>query len=387
MRSSQMTILMIGPLPPPYSGPEISMKLFMDSELKDNFHLLFLKTNFRKNNVDKGKNDLAAAFFTLGYFFKLLFFLVFRRPDVAYYPVTPTAGGWLLRDAPTLLLCRLFGIKSIIHLRGSHFRRNYGTFPQWIKKIAARAIRGVSMALVQADYLHEEFADFLPPEKIRTLYQAIDSVNFPPDPAAEKTGMILIVGHLTQAKGYCDMLRVIPLVAAECPEAQFYFAGNIRHGERGVFFNQATGERLVYEDPIDAEQEFLKSPWAGHYHRLGIIAGDEKLKCFQETSVFVMPSYSEGFSRALLEALCTGKAIVYTPVGAHREIMLDGVNGIRVMPGDVENFARAIVRLLKESSERRQMGVHNAEDARKRFDIHVIVRQLSLFFTEVGGQK
>ncbi len=36
-------VLFIGPYPPPYAGPEMGMKLFLDSSLKDEFQILYLK--------------------------------------------------------------------------------------------------------------------------------------------------------------------------------------------------------------------------------------------------------------------------------------------------------------------------------------------------------
>ena len=50
-------ILFIGPYPPPYSGPEMGMKLFLESSLKDEFQIFFLKTNVHKSNAQKGKFD------------------------------------------------------------------------------------------------------------------------------------------------------------------------------------------------------------------------------------------------------------------------------------------------------------------------------------------
>ena len=151
---------MIGPLPPPYSGPEISMKLFMESGLKERFELHFVKTNLRRNNVNKGKLDLFGFLSILRFYLCLFWQLIIHRPKLVYYPVTPTAGGWLFRDAPTLFLCRLLRIRSVIHLRGSHLMLNYQTFSQRVQQIVRRAISGVSRAIVQADYLHEEFGTY-----------------------------------------------------------------------------------------------------------------------------------------------------------------------------------------------------------------------------------
>ena len=384
--SDKIKILMIGPYPPPYSGPEISMKLFLDSRLKDEFDLHFLKTNFRKDNVKKGRFDIAMVVAFWVFFSKLLCELTFHRPDLVYYPITPTILGWIGRDALVLILCRIFRIKSVIHLRGSHFRLNFNTFNPYVQKLIRFATRDVAVGIVQADYLHDEFSVILPPDRIKTLYQAIDTKNFPFKVKKFDTNSkkkVLFVGHLTQAKGFCDLLEAIPKVLKQCPETEFQFAGNMRRGERGVFFNQFSGQRLVYADPFAAESRLLENISPSCYRNLGIIIGEKKMKYFHEADVFVMPSYSEGFSRALLEALSMGKAVVYTPVGAHREIMEDGVNGVEVLPGDVAGLAGAIVGLLKNPDKCMQIGKENSQYARTRFDINLIVNSLSEIFRKV----
>ena len=58
--SKKPKILFIGPTPPPYSGPELSMQQFLESEtLNTAFDIKFLKTNFRTDNTKKGKLDLS----------------------------------------------------------------------------------------------------------------------------------------------------------------------------------------------------------------------------------------------------------------------------------------------------------------------------------------
>lgn len=382
---SNPSILFIGPLPPPYSGPEISMQLFLNSEVLQRYcKIIYLRTNFRTDNVRKGKIDAAGISFTLCYFIRLLWILVTSRPDLVYYPITPTQVGWLGRDAPTLLLCRLFGVGAVVHERGSHFKLNYATFSFVTRYLVGMAFKGVYAGIVQADYLHSEFTDFLPPERIFTLYQAIDTREYYPEVKEHVGASILYVGHLTKAKGYCDLLRAMPVVWQRFPDTRLLCAGNIRRGERGVFFNQYDGSLLQYEDPEEVEKDFLKKNSPGdRYVNLGIVTGEYKREIFHSTDIFVSPSYSEGFSRALLEAMSFGKAIVYTPVGAHAEVMKDGVNGLRVLPGDSASLAAAIVSLLSSPETRQRMGNNNRQDAVACFDINQIAEQLVQLFHNV----
>ncbi len=93
----------------------------------------------------------------------------------------------------------------------------------------------------------------------------------------------------------------------------------------------------------------------------GWVIGDEKNKSFLETDIFVLPSYKEGLPNALLEAMAYGLPVITTPVGAIPEVIVDGMNGILVNPGNITELGTAILTLFQDNEKRKQMG----ENARK----------------------
>lgn len=367
-------ILFIGPLPPPYSGPELSMKQLLEADvLNEAFDIIFLKTNFRKDNVNKGRLDFSMISNFFIYFSKLLYSLLKYKPALVYYPITVTQVGWIGRDALTLVLSKIFGAKNIIHLRGSHFSLNIQKFHPIVKGITKFALLKTDVAIVQAKYLKNEFEPFLSCKKTQVLYQSIIVEEFDnPDILKYQRGKILIVGHLTKAKGYTDILKVIPEIANEFPEVQFCFAGNIRKGERNVFYNQVTREKLQYEDPFVEEGKITKSKYSKNYKRLGIISGVKKEEHFRTADIFVSASYSEGFSRSLLEAMTMGKPLIYTPVGAHREVLKNKKNGFEIQPGSREELINSIRLVLKNTKQRNKIALNNYKKAREEFAIEKI---------------
>ncbi|WP_162430954.1 glycosyltransferase family 4 protein [Christiangramia aestuarii] len=314
------------------------------------------------------------------FFYKLLYRLLVFKPDVVYYPITPTQIGWLGRDVLTILISRLFGAKVVIHLRGSHFKLNFKSFHPAAKKLIGYALSKVDVGIVQANYLRDEFEPFLSSEKTFTLYQSIIPEEFPNEDIFNfNRGKILVVGHLTKAKGYTDIVDIIPSIAEKFPFVRFEFAGNMRKGERGVFYNQFDGTPIDYEDPFVAEREIINGKYAKNYSNLGIIDGEVKLKHFQNSDLFISASYSEGFSRSLLEAMTCGKPLIYTPVGAHREVLDDGLNGVCVPPGNKKELEAAISSLLANKELRNSMAQTNFKVSREKFSIDRIAKD----FTEI----
>ena len=374
MTNKKPKILFIGPTPPPYSGPELSMQQFLESEtLNEAFDIKFLKTNFRSDNTKKGKLDLSMLSNFFIFFSKLLKLLIKDRPQCVYYPITPTQIGWIGRDVWTILLSKLFRAKVIIHLRGSHFKLNFQQFNGLVKKLIGYSLQKVDSAIVQASYLKDQFDPYIKQNRMTVLYQAMDVDEYSNVYKAEvKKGKILIMGHMTKAKGYTDILKIIPQICKEFTYVTFCFAGNIRKGERGVFYNQFSSEKITYEDPFEAEQKILNSVYKSNYVNLGIISGEDKMKHLQTTDVFLTASYSEGFSRSLLEAMAIGKPVVFTPVGAHREVFENGIHGFSFIPGQLEELSDALRSLLGDEKKRAEIGITNRQYVVSNFSIEKI---------------
>jgi glycosyltransferase involved in cell wall biosynthesis len=66
--------------------------------------------------------------------------------------------------------------------------------------------------------------------------------------------------------------------------------------------------------------------------------------------LFMFPTLSEGFSKALLEAMAAGLPVVTTPVGAAFDLMRDGHNGLVVPPADASAVASAVTRYLRDAA-------------------------------------
>lgn len=377
-------VLFVGPYPPPYSGPETAMKTLLESELSKRYNIKFLKTNVRSSNAQKGKLDfhLVIAFFS--FVTRLIAALLDHRPIMVYYFVTATGLGWLGRDIWCIFISRIFGAKVIIHMRAGHFRNNFEQRSNMEKTIIKAACSLVSLAFVQADCLKNQFKGLIGESRIATVYNAIDTLLYQNEsPLKYSPCTVLFLGHLSYAKGYCDILKIIPAIAEKYPDVRFCFAGTKIKNERNVFHNQVNGQSIHFEDPDECYDKFIKGKYDCNYEYLGVIDGKEKIDRIKNCTVFVLPSYSEGFSMSILEALTLGKPLVCTPVGALGEIIKDGVNGLLVAPGDLEAFAAAIDRLLSDLNLRDRMALNNVVYSQTSFSKEIIATQIACFFDSV----
>lgn len=85
----------------------------------------------------------------------------------------------------------------------------------------------------------------------------------------------------------------------------------------------------------------------------------------QQSTVFVLPSLSEGCPRAIIEAMACGLPVVATKVGGVSEVIVDGVNGFFVPPRDEKALAEAIEKALSDTNFQKEASVKNREMAKK----------------------
>lgn len=104
----------------------------------------------------------------------------------------------------------------------------------------------------------------------------------------------------------------------------------------------------------------------------------------EKASLFLLVSYSEGVSNALIEALALGLPSIATDVrsGGTRELIRDGENGLIIPAGDEEALKKAMDRLLSDREYARQLG-EQARKIQKRLAPERVNRQWQEYFEKL----
>jgi glycosyltransferase involved in cell wall biosynthesis len=89
---------------------------------------------------------------------------------------------------------------------------------------------------------------------------------------------------------------------------------------------------------------------------LGMVPHDELLRLYERAAVVACPSRREGFGVACLEAMAAGRPVVASSVGGLRDLVVDGVTGLLVPPGDVAALRAALEQLLADAGLRKRLG-------------------------------
>lgn len=98
--------------------------------------------------------------------------------------------------------------------------------------------------------------------------------------------------------------------------------------------------------------------------------------------VFVFPSFREGLSVSVMEAMASGKPIICSRIRGNTDMVEDGVNGFLIDPNDPRGISEAIAR-LEDADKRAEMGRNNREKA-EQFDLPQIVERYREIYLGIG---
>ena len=171
------------------------------------------------------------------------------------------------------------------------------------------------------------------------------------------------LGLIYRPKGVDDLLHALARVRRQCSEFRLYVIGDCSSDQHLPYKREL--EEIVHSKGLDDHVIFLGWRW-------------DALEILSLMDVLVHPSLSEGFPRAVLEAMALGKAIVATRVGALRadDVIRNGHEGFLVEPRDIETMAKHILALVNDRALRQRMGRAAKQKAFENYAIHNQIRQL-----------
>ena len=130
-------------------------------------------------------------------------------------------------------------------------------------------------------------------------------------------------------------------------------------------------------------QSGLQSVW----ECVGAYSGSVGCSAFMRTlDVFVLPSYAEGTSKSVIEAMAHGLPIVTTAVGGSPDLVTPEV-GILVEPGDSSSLAEAMQRLALDPALRKQMGKAARQRYEKLFAPAAVLPMLVDTYSRLAGRN
>jgi phosphatidyl-myo-inositol dimannoside synthase len=267
-----------------------------------------------------------------------------RYKKIVASHILPAGYAALLAKKPYILI--LHGL-DIINAGKGKWKR------YWAKKILDRADKIIVNSRATGELLRQIFGDLY---KYEIECPAIFPLRPPEKDLKAEYGLadkkiILSLGRLVKRKGHEKIIRLLPQILREAPEAVFVIAGG--GPERQELQNLAktfgVPEQVIF---------------------LGKVKESELPEIYDMCDIFAAPSLPskddwEGFGMVCLEAAYFAKPVIVTNVGGLPEAVENNVTGF-VVQNDEELFEKIIL-LLKDEELRNQLGEVGKERVKKYF--------------------
>ena len=154
----------------------------------------------------------------------------------------------------------------------------------------------------------------------------------------------LFVGVLERYKNVDGLARAWRLAAPRVPHARLRVVGDGR--ERAVV------QRLVTDLPGQTD-------WSPR------LTSAEVAEALDASTLLVLPSFSEGLPRVVMEAFARGRGVVGARAGGIPDIVVDGENGLLVDPDDPRSIADALAHALDDDALATRLGEAAAASSRR----------------------
>ena len=349
MKQDRLKVLMIGPDRSVHGGISGVVNNYYDAGLDQMIDLCYIGTMKEGSKWTKLTQAVKAYICFLTKISAYDIVHVNMASDISYY-----RKSFFIRTAKA---CHK---KVVIHQHGGNFPDFYD------KQLSDRGRKQVQKVLSMGDaflVLGTAWRDFfgviIGQKRITVLPDAIRI----PEAEEKRYGLhkILYLGRLCKTKGIGELLSVMPGIREQCPDVRLYLAG-------------------IWEDQELKAQALSLGEYVID---LGWISGAQKQRYLRECDIFVMPSYFEGQSVSVLEAMAHSCGIVASRTGGIPDMIIEGETGIFAIPQDTDTLSKGLLRLLTDPELCRTLGENARKKAEEEYSIDRNIKKLLAIYESI----
>lgn len=346
MKEKKPHILFVGTLPPPVHGSAVVSQQIKDSKfINDAFDCDWINLGTSRSMDEIGKKTLAKPFRLLGALCKEFWCLLTRHYDFCYLAITCHGAGFL-KDSPFILMAKLFRKKIVIHQHNKGMANDVVRWPyRWLLPLCYKNAKVILLSW----YLYPDIEKvvkrenvFICPNGIKVAELPVQGSRFKvqDSPESNRVPRLLFLSNLIESKGVLVLLDALKILKDKGYSFICDFVGGETKEIDAKRFNEEVEKRGLNEIAIYQGRKY----------------GEEKEVAFEQSDIFVFPTYNETFGLVNLEAMAHKKPIVATNEGGIPDVVKDGENGLIAEKKNPNSLAQSIGRLLESEELREKMG-------------------------------
>jgi len=199
---------------------------------------------------------------------------------------------------------------------------------------------------------------------IEVLPNGIDT-NIHAKSVAKNPMQVIFTGTLVAKKGVYQLAKAWNIVHRQIPDARLLVLGKGSQQKVIAFLGAEAVKSVIFK---------------GH------VSTGELYGYLQSSVVSVFPSYAEAFALAPLEAMACGTAVINSNRTSGPELVENESDGLLIDPDDVEQIAKAIIRLLSNVDFRETLAKNGNAKVKREFEIGKIAKDNVRFYQKVLGR-
>ena len=352
MITKKSRILYIVPLPPPVHGSAMVCQYIKESNhIKGKFDGDFVNLSTSRSLEEIGKRNFTKIFRFLGAYFIVFIKLLLKKYDLCYLAITCHGIGFL-KDAPFVLLCKLFGRKVVIHQHNKGMSECVEKWPyRWLLPLVYKNTKVILLSW----HLYPDIEKIVKKEQILICPNGIPELS-DIDFTNNKINAIphlLFLSNLIESKGVFVLLDACKLLK----EKGIQFTCNFIGGESKEI-NRAVFELEVRKRGINDCVTYYGPKY-----------GEEKNKFWTECDIFVFPTYNDCLPLVILEAMQWNLSVVATNEGGIPDLVKDGENGFIIPSKDANTLAAALEKLITNPKLCVEMGNNGYKKFKEQYTL------------------
>jgi len=255
-----------------------------------------------------------------------------------------TTHDWkaILRDLPLLITVRKSCPLIVLHLHGSFSNRLVEPGNHLMKFLTKNILKRADAVFLYSNEEIREWSRFYPKMKyflVDNPYK-LQNIGTNEDKRAQ-IPVILFAGRLVEEKGIFDLLEAVRLLK------------DLYHFRVSIIGDGKERERLKAVMEYNGMKDQIKL--------LGYLSGRDLKDAYESASIFVLPSWREGFPLVLMEAMDYGLPIVTTGIRGAADRLVENENCLFIQPKNPKELAKALEHLLSDSNLCEKMRRNNQQ--------------------------
>ncbi|MBT9559913.1 MAG: N-acetyl-alpha-D-glucosaminyl L-malate synthase BshA [Myxococcales bacterium] len=348
--------------------------------------------------------------------------LRFHQVGALEYPLLEPGGSYAIALASKLVDVAMWAGLDVVH---AHYAVPHATSAWMAREVLGdrrfglvTTLHGTDITLVGSDPSFQPITRFsieksdivtTPSQFLRVETAARLGVHRPgtraaPSSERDPTEGIVVIPNFVDVERYCPRPLMSPGLPAPAygardwghAEALLVHASNFRPVKR-IMDVMAIFGRVVADRPCrlvmvgDGPERQRAESWArdrGLASRVCFLGRQEEfVDVLQQASAFLLPSESESFGLAALEAMACGVPVVASRVGGLPEVIEDGVSGVLETLGDTDAHAKAVLSLLDSPERMAAMRVAARQRVLDRFQPGPVLDAYEALYQAAAGKR